>query len=242
MRLYTQSRNSAGERVRIALHLKGIDYDYVAIPSLPPGDYRRINPQGLMPALEIDGNVIAQSTAILEFLEETHPSPPLLPTDPVGRAEVRGFAQLIASDLHPLNNYRIRRYLGAKLGAGEAEILAWYQHWVAVALAALEETLRRRAPSAFCFGEAPGWADLHLVPSFRRHEGSAAISPLFPVSSPPRHAAPNSTPSAAPARRRRPISRVRSRRWFGRPKGGACPSPEAYETICAVVTLETRFH
>jgi len=165
MRLYTQSRNSAGERVRIALHLKGMGYDYVAIPSLPRGDYRRINPQGLMPALEIEGKVIAQSTAILEFLEETHPSPPLLPADPVGRAEVRGFAQLIASDLHPLNNYRIRRYLGARLGAGEAEILAWYQHWVAVALTALEETLSRRAQlSAFCFGSEPGWADLHLVP------------------------------------------------------------------------------
>ena len=164
MRLYTQSRNSAGERVRIALQLKGIAYDYVAIPSLPRGDYRRINPQGLMPALEIDGKVIAQSTAILEFLEETHPSPALLPADPVGRAEVRGFAQLIASDLHPLNNYRIRRYLGARLGAGEAEILAWYQHWVAVALSALEETLQRRPEAAFCFGDEPGWADLHLVP------------------------------------------------------------------------------
>jgi maleylacetoacetate isomerase len=164
MRLYTQSRNSAGERVRIALHLKGIDYDYVSIPALPRGDYRRINPQGLMPALEIDGTVIAQSTAILEFLEETHPSPPLLPADPVERAQVRGFGQLIASDLHPLNNFRIRRYLGARLGAGEAEILAWYRHWVAVALTALEETLSRMATSAFCFGEAPGWADLHLVP------------------------------------------------------------------------------
>jgi maleylpyruvate isomerase len=164
MRLYSQSRNSAGERVRIALQLKGIAYDYVAIPSLPRGDYRRINPQGLMPALEIDGKVIAQSTAILEFLEEIHPSPPLLPAGPVERAEVRGFGQLIASDLHPLNNYRIRRYLGARLGAGEAEILSWYRHWVAVALTALEETLSRRAPSAFCFGEEPGWADLHLVP------------------------------------------------------------------------------
>jgi maleylpyruvate isomerase len=164
LKLYTQSRNSAGERVRIALHLKGIDFDYVAIPALPRGDYRRINPQGLMPALEIDGNVIAQSTAILEFLEETHPSPPLLPADPVERAKVRGFGQLIASDLHPLNNYRIRRYLGTKLGAGEAEILAWYQHWLAVALVALEETLQRCPEAAFCFGDAPGWADLHLVP------------------------------------------------------------------------------
>ena len=184
MRLYTQSRNSAGERVRIALHLKGIGYDYVAIPSLPRGDYRRINPQGLMPALEIDGKVIAQSTAILEFLEETHPSPPLLPADPVGRAEVRGFAQLIASDLHPLNNYRIRRYLGARLGAGEAEILAWYQHWVAVALtrpgrdaepprATLRLLLRRANPA----GPICIWC-----PSFRRRAGSAATSPPTPVS------------------------------------------------------------
>jgi maleylacetoacetate isomerase len=164
MRLYTQSRNSAGERVRIALHLKGIDYDYVSIPALPRGDYPRINPQGLMPALEIDGTVIAQSTAILEFLEETHPSPPLLPADPVERAQIRGFGQLIASDLHPLNNYRIRHYLGTRLGAGGAEILAWYRHWVAVALTALEETLSRRASSTFCFSEEPGWADLHLVP------------------------------------------------------------------------------
>jgi maleylpyruvate isomerase len=183
MKLYTQSRNSAGERVRIALHLKGIAYDYVAIPSLPRGDYRRINPQGLMPAVEIDGRVIAQSTAILEFIEETHPNPPLLPADPVGRAEVRGFAQLIASDLHPLNTHRIRRYLGAKLEATEAQILAWYRHWVDLALTALEETFQRRpAESAFCFGDDPGWADLHLVPQLstaRRFGCDLAAYPLL---------------------------------------------------------------
>ena len=164
MRLYTQSRNSAGERVRIALHLKGIPYEYVAVPSLPRGEYRRRNPQGLMPALEVEGRMIAQSTAILEFLEETHPAPPLLPADPIARAETRAFAQLIASDLHPLNNYRVRKYLGARLGAEERQILAWYEHWVRIALTALEEMLAQRPPSPFCFGEVPGWADLHLVP------------------------------------------------------------------------------
>src|SRR5690349_3465263 len=123
MRLYTQSRNSAGERVRIALHLKGIRYEYMAIPSLPRGEYRRRNPLGLMPALEVEGRIIAQSTAILEYLEEVHPAPPLLPADPIGRAETRAFAQLIASDLHPLNNYRVHKYLGARLGAEEREIL-----------------------------------------------------------------------------------------------------------------------
>jgi len=164
MRLYTQSRNSAGERVRIALHLKGIPYEYVAVPSLPRGEYRRRNPQGLMPALEVEGRIVAQSTAILEYLEETHPAPPLLPADPIGRAEARAFAQLIASDLHPLNNYRVRKYLSTRLGAEERQILAWYKHWAGTALIALEQTLARRAPSPFCFGEAPGWADLHLVP------------------------------------------------------------------------------
>jgi maleylpyruvate isomerase len=164
MRLYTQSRNSAGERVRIALHLKGISYEYVAVPSLPRGDYRRLNPQGLMPALEVRGRMLAQSAAILEFLEETHPAPPLLPADPVERAEARAFAQLIASDLHPLNNNRVRKYLGTRLRAEEHQILAWYEHWVRIALTALEETLAQRPPSPFCFGAAPGWADLHLVP------------------------------------------------------------------------------
>lgn len=164
MRLYTQSRNSAGERVRIALHLKGIPYEYMAVPSLPRGEYRRRNPQGLMPALEVEGRIIAQSTAILEYLEEVHPAPALLPPDPLERAQVRAFAQLIASDLHPLNNYRVRKYLGARLGAEERQILVWYAHWVGIALTALEETLAQRPPSFFCFGEAPGWADLHLVP------------------------------------------------------------------------------
>ena len=165
MRLYTRWQNSAGERVRIALNLKGLAYEYVAVGSLPPGGYQRLNPQGLMPALRVGDSVVAQSTAILEYLEETHPHPPLLPADPLLRAEARAFAQLIASDLHPLNNNRVRRYLSERLGADDAAVLAWYRHWTAEALTSLEETLAaRRRDWPFCFGDAPGWADLHLSP------------------------------------------------------------------------------
>jgi len=165
MRLYSMHRNSAGWRVRIALHLKGVPFDYVSIKSLAPGEYQRINPQGLMPALEIDGRIIAQSGAILELIEEMHPRPPLLPTDPLARAAVRAFAQLIACDLHPLNNNRVRKYLAGPMSQSPERVDAWYRHWVAVALTSLEETLRRGGGGdPFCFGAAPTLADLHLVP------------------------------------------------------------------------------
>jgi maleylacetoacetate isomerase len=166
MQLYTQWRNSACERVRIALALKGLAYDYVAIGTLAPGAYVRINPQGLMPALRVeDGRVIAQSTAILEYLEETHPHPPLLPAEPVLRAQARAFAQLVTSDLHPINNNRVRKYLATRLGAGEEAVRAWYRRWVGLALTALETTLAERERAwPFCFGDTPGLADLHLVP------------------------------------------------------------------------------
>lgn len=165
MQLYTQWRNSAGERVRIALHLKQIDFEYVPVGTLPPGEYRRLNPQGLMPALRVGDHVFAQSTAILEYLEEAYPERPLLPFDPIQRAKARAFAQLITSDLHPINNNRIRRYLSETLGASDAAVLAWYHHWLALALEALEKTLQnRREHTLYSFGEEPGWAELHLVP------------------------------------------------------------------------------
>jgi maleylpyruvate isomerase len=128
LRLLTQSRNSAGERVRIALNLKGLAYEYVSIAAMEPKDYREINPQGLMPALMVGESVFAQSTAILEYLEEVYPARPLLPSDPVKRAEVRAFASLISSDTHPLCNYRIRKYLANELGATDTAILAWYRN------------------------------------------------------------------------------------------------------------------
>lgn len=165
MRLYTRWQNSAGERVRIALHLKGLTYEYVAVGALLPGEYRALNPQGLMPALCVGDRIIAQSTAILEYLEETRPEPALLPADPIDRAEARAFAQLITSDLHPINNNRVRNYLSERLGAGEDDVLAWYRHWVGLALASLEATLAgRRRDRPFCFGDGPGWADLHVAP------------------------------------------------------------------------------
>jgi len=164
MRLYSMHRNSAGWRVRIALALKGVAYDYISTKSLASGEYRAVNPQGLMPVLEIDGRIVAQSGAILELIEDLHPAPPLLPADPIERAEVRAFGQLIACDLHPLNNNRVRKYLADPMGTSPAAIMDWYRHWCAVGLASLEETLSRRSISRFCFGDEPGFADLHLVP------------------------------------------------------------------------------
>ncbi|MDR3476327.1 MAG: maleylacetoacetate isomerase [Devosia sp.] len=183
LRLFSASRNSAGWRVRIALALKGVDYEYVSTRSLPPGEYRRINPQGLMPALEVDGELVAQSAAILEFIEETFPLPPLLPVERAERATVRSFSQLITADLHPLNNSRVRKYLAEAMGQDGAAIAAWYRHWSTVALEALEEMLRRRPRATlFCFGAQPGWADLHLVPQLfncRRFEVDLAPYPLL---------------------------------------------------------------
>lgn len=174
MRLYSLHQNSAGWRVRIALHLKGISFDYVPVTELSERRYRELNPQGLLPALEIDGAVVGQSTAILELLEERFPEPALLPDDDLERAEVRAFAQLIATDLHPLNSHRARDYLADPLGLSEREILAWYRHWAALGLGGLEATLHRRSGRGlFCFGPEPTLADVYLVPQLyncRRYE------------------------------------------------------------------------
>lgn len=183
LRLYSASRNSAGWRVRIALALKGIDYDYISTRTLASGEYKRINPQGLMPALEIDGRLVAQSAAILELIEELYPAPALLPADPIARATARSFAQLITADLHPLNNNRVRKYLSGVMGQSDDAIAGWYRHWATTALDALEEMLRRRErPTVFCFGDEPGWADLHLVPQLyncRRFDVDLAPYPLL---------------------------------------------------------------
>jgi maleylacetoacetate isomerase len=182
-RLFSATVNSAGWRVRTALALKGVTYDYVSTATLAPGEYTRINPQGLMPALEIDGRLVAQSAAILEYLEESYPLPPLLPADPIDRATARSFAQLITADLHPINNRRIRKYLANVMGQGEDAISAWYVHWANVGLQALEEMLRRRErQTVFCYGDTPGWADLHLVPQLyncRRFDMDLTAYPLL---------------------------------------------------------------
>jgi len=165
LKLYNRYQNSAGQRVRIVLNLKSIPYEYVSVDALPPGRYLEVNPQGLMPALELDGRIVAQSQAIIELLEELYPSPSVLPRDPWTRAQARSFAALISCDLHPVNNRRIQVYLAERIGATEAQIKTWYDHWVATAYRSLEAMLAARPVQfPFCYGESPGVADAALVP------------------------------------------------------------------------------
>jgi len=165
LRLHTRYQNSAGQRVRIVLNLKGLAYEYVAIRSLSSQAYRDLNPQGLMPLLEIDGRFVAQSMAIIDLLEERFPKPAILPDDPLLRAEVRAFAHAICADLHPINNQRVRRYLRDELGHGEDVIRQWYHHWVGVTFRGLE-TMVSRQPRGLRYGFAnqPSLADVCLVP------------------------------------------------------------------------------
>jgi maleylacetoacetate isomerase len=165
MRLITRWQNSAGERVRIALRLKGIDYTYVPVSSLNSGELASLNPQGLLPALDVGGRIIAQSAAILDYLETAFPESSLLPGDPLTRAEAKAFAALISSEMHSLTVQRIRRFLTDEYGLEDKGIKRWVHHWLTLGLDALETTLARRLiQSPFAFGGRPGWADLHLIP------------------------------------------------------------------------------
>jgi maleylacetoacetate isomerase len=169
MKLFGFFRSSAAFRVRIALNLKGLDYDDAFI-HLRRNDQRApgfldVNPQGLVPALEIDGHTLTQSLAIVEYLDETHPEPPLLPADPAGRARVRALAAIVACDIHPINNLRVLRYLHRPLGHDQTEIAAWYNHWIASGFAALERLLASDPRTGdFCHGDQPGIADIALAP------------------------------------------------------------------------------
>lgn len=171
MRLFTYFRSSAAFRVRIALNLKGLAWDAVPVHLARDGGeqhrpaYRALNPAGLVPALDDDGLLLTQSLAIIEYLEETRPVPPLLPADPAGRARVRAIAQAIACDIHPINNLRVLQYLTRELGASEVQKNAWYRHWVELGLAAVESQLAAHpATGSFCHGETPTLADCCLVP------------------------------------------------------------------------------
>ena len=167
--LYSNYVNSAGERVRIAMALKGIEYSYISVGQIGRAAYREINPQGLMPALDIDGRIIQQATAILEWLEETHPAPPLLPRDPIVRAQARGFAQHIVSEMHAIDVIRVRQFLKNDLGLVDDAIDSWQHHWFHKGFTALEEQLARRETAwRCCFGDEPGWADLHLAPQVQK--------------------------------------------------------------------------
>ncbi len=170
MKLFDYFRSSAAYRVRIALGLKGVAPER-AFVHLRSGvqrsdDYLDVNPQGLVPTLVTEaGDVLTQSLAIIEWLDETHPEPPLLPRDPAARARVRSIALAIACDIHPLNNLRVLQYLTGTLGLSEAQKDGWYRYWIDTGFEALERQLARdRATSRYCHGEAPTLADVCLVP------------------------------------------------------------------------------
>jgi maleylpyruvate isomerase len=170
MILYGYNLSSASYRVRIALNLKKLPYTSVR-KNLRAGEHRlsdflRINVQGFVPALGLDdGAVLTQSVAIIEYLDEIYPEPPLLPAEPLARARVRALTQAITSDLHPLNNLRVLRYLEDKLTLDKATRDAWYRHWVEVGFNALERWLVRDAATGLCcHGNSPTLADICLVP------------------------------------------------------------------------------
>ncbi|HEU4460602.1 MAG TPA: maleylacetoacetate isomerase [Methylibium sp.] len=169
MELYSYFRSSASFRVRIALALKGLDYDYrpvhLARNAQLGADFTAITPTQLVPQLVDGGQAIGQSLAIIEYLDETHPEPPLLPKEPVGRARVRGLALDIACEIHPLDNLRVLRYLVRELKVGEDAKNAWYRHWVEQGLAAVEAKLASSPQTGrCCHGDAPTLADCVLVP------------------------------------------------------------------------------
>ncbi len=172
LRLYSYWRSSAAYRVRIALALKGLAYELEPIHLVRDGgeqhkpEYLALNPEGRVPLLDHDGQRISQSLAILEYLEEAFPDTPrLLPMTPAARARVRSLAQLVACDIHPLNNLGVLQYLKNELAADEAASAAWYRHWVARGFSALERRLTEDGQSGkYCHGDSPGFADLCLVP------------------------------------------------------------------------------
>jgi maleylacetoacetate isomerase len=170
MKLYGYFRSSAAFRVRIALNLKGLDYEQAFI-HLRKGDqrsapYLALNPQGLVPALVADdGAVLTQSLSIIEYLEETRPDPALLPRDSIGRARVRSLAEAIACDIHPIDNLRVLQYLSRELGHKEPDIEHWFNHWIALGFEGIEKILASDGKAGkFCHGDTPGLADICLVP------------------------------------------------------------------------------
>jgi maleylpyruvate isomerase len=171
LKLYSYFRSSAAYRVRIALNLKGLDYEYAPVHLLRDGgqqlkpEYRALNPDGIVPTLVDGDEVLSQSLAIIEYLEETHPEPPLLPRAPADRAFVRAIALQVACEIHPLDNLRVLKYLKHQVKTPEDVKDAWYAHWVEMGFTSLEKRLAGdQRVGALCFGDTPTVADLCLVP------------------------------------------------------------------------------
>lgn len=211
-KLHNFFRSSTSFRVRAALNLKGLDFEYLAY-ALRKGETRRpdflaINPSGLVPTLETDDGPLSQSLAIIEWLDETHPTPPLLPGDPWERARVRSLAQIVACDIHPVNNLRVLFRIRDQFGAEEAAHANWFRHWATLGMDALETRLASEPETGtFCHGDTPGLADLCLCgqvlnnqrfdmpldpyPTIARIHDAAMALPAFA------EAAPDKQPDAA---------------------------------------------
>ncbi len=193
MKLYSYFRSSASYRVRIALNLKNLPYEVVPVHLLRDGGeqltpaYRKLNPDALVPALQLDDDeVLTQSLAIIEYLEETYPLPALLPTAAMDRAWVRSIALAIACEIHPIDNLRVLRYLVKEMKVSEEDKNRWYRHWVEQGLASVEQMLAGDARTGrFCFGESPGLADCLLVPQIanaqRMHCDLSAMPTLLRI-------------------------------------------------------------
>lgn len=170
VRLYSYWRSSSAYRVRIALNLKGISYRQKHVHLVRDGgeqnrpDYREVNPLGLVPALEHDGQTIVQSMAIIEYLEEVFPERPLLPADFIERSRVRSIAQSICSEIQPLNNLAVMQYLKDRMQQPDESVRAWYSHWIDRGFSAVEAWLSSSGSGEFCHGNSPGLADCYLVP------------------------------------------------------------------------------
>lgn len=204
LKLYTLSRSSASYRVRIALNLKGLKYEPIT-KILGKGEHRTpeylaVNPQGLLPALEIDGVVLSQSLAIIEYLDERYPNPRLLPEDPLDRARVRSLALAIACDIHPINNLRVLNYLRNELGQSEEAVNTWYRHWVSEGFRGLEVELRRYSSNRrYCYGDTLSLADVCLVPQmFNARRFDVDLTPFPTIEAIYRHL--ESIPEFAAAR------------------------------------------
>jgi maleylacetoacetate isomerase len=188
MKLYSYFRSSASYRVRIALNVKNLPYDYVPVHLVREGgeqlkpEYRKVNPDGIVPTLVEGANAVPQSLAIIEYLEETHPEPPLLPKAPVDRAYVRSVALQIACEIHPLNNLRVLRYLKHTLRVDDDAKDAWYRHWIETGFATLETHLVAAAHTGkLCFGDTPTLADTCLIPQVFNAQRFKVDTTKFPT-------------------------------------------------------------